>query len=924
MCRFDGHEFKQITCDDGTSSLAADSHIISIKEDCQGRLWIETYFSGVSCYDIYSDRFVDYGAACDSVTYRFAEVFSDEVWLYNKSEGGCRRVRFSDNGIAESYALSKAEGSLPSDKIFYIWRNPAGDLYIGTREGLCRVRGDECTILDSKQFFVGSCSENGENYHITDTGLIYMENKTGELELCASLPYQKDYVSGAFCSRDRWHIFSLKGSWDFIFSEKRIIKSPGTRTLSNAGINNINDKGHTASNEEGRMLFYNRRDDRFSAFKLFDNEEKSTESNRLRFEMTHEGHLLIATNGLGIIEYDQVYGVRKHNIEEMLHDPQGNFILDVMEDRYHNIWLATKYCGVLKLAPAIVGSSFVKINQDPDKSGIANMVKMVRLIDGDLWVSTADGKFHYFDDLMVKKERANNAPANAYCAISTQDGTKVIGSNGEGLQIGTERFRYIRGENGGLGGDKVFDVISDLKGRLWIALLDGGLNVAEKNEDGSYTFRQFFTNRFPYPSFRTLEIDNSGRIWAGTNMGVFMFDPDRLMEDAGAFEEFNTNNGKIKSNQISAFELDANGNIWIAESGAGVACARNNADGAIEIHHFGVDDGLINNRVRDLQLDKDGNLWIMTENGVSKFIMSSRSFVNYHFANNNQGNTHNFGSAVMLPSGIIVAGTNDGLVSIDPYLIKNTPQQKRDTIVFTELDINKTSFSVSFSALDFNEDTQYSYMLDGFDSQWSHASRNNKADYPRLPAGHYKFKVKASSKSAGLTEVELPILIKAPFLLSTGAIIAYLIIILVVSFLLIKTHKENNALKSQVEEHEQVRNIWLKQITDKNDDEFCGRLAKIMTKHFSNAQFSMDDFAEEMAMSRSAFYVKVNEVTGDTPNKYMRSFRLKKATDLLLNDKSTIEEVAYMCGFKDAGYFSKLFKAEFGMTPKEYKSRATK
>ena len=127
-----------------------------------------------------------------------------------------------------------------------------------------------------------------------------------------------------------------------------------------------------------------------------------------------------------------------------------------------------------------------------------------------------------------------------------------------------------------------------------------------------------------------------------------------------------------------------------------------------------------------------------------------------------------------------------------------------------------------------------------------------------------------------------------------------------------------------MEEHEQVRNIWRKQITDKNDDEFCSRLAKIMTKHFSNGKFSMDDFAEEMAMSRSAFYVKVNEVTGDTPNKYMRSFRLKKATDLLLNDKSTIEEVAYMCGFKDAGYFSKLFKAEFGMTPKEYKSRATK
>lgn len=925
VCRFDGHEFKQIICDDGTSSLAADSHIISIKEDCRGHLWIETYFSGVSCYDIDKESFVDYGAARDSVTYRFAEVFSDEVWLYNKSEGGCRRVRFSDTGIAESYALSESEGSLPSDRIFYIWRNPAGVLYIGTRKGLCRVYGDECTILEEHSFFVKSCSVDGANYHITDTGKIYTEDRSGALVLCASLPDEKDYVGGAICSRDRWHIFTQKGSWDFTFSDRKISKAPAHRTIINASLNGVYGKGgYTASGADGRMLFYNHKEDRISAFQLFSEKEKNTESYRLRFEMMHDGSLLIATHGLGVLEYNYNDGLRRHDIEDMLHDPQGNFILDVLEDRYNNIWLATKYCGVLKLTPAIAGSSYIKINEDPDKSGIANMVKMVRFIDNELWVSTADGKFHYFDEHLHKKERAGSAPVNAYCAISTQDGTKVIGSNGSGLRIGNETFRYARGVKDGIGGDKVFDVISDSKGRLWIALLDGGLNVAEKDAEGKYVFRQFFTDRFPYPSFRTMTMDGRGKIWAGTNMGVFLFDPDELLEDSTKYQEFNTRNGKLQSNQISAFETDSKGNVWIAVSGAGIACASYNEAGEVAIKHLGVSDGLINNRVRDLQRDRDGNMWIMTENGISKFIMESRSFINYHFANNNQGNTHNFGAAVILPSGMIVAGTNDGLLSIDPERIKNTPKQERDGIVFTLTEQEKNSFHTRFSALDFNEDTQYSYMLEGFDQDWSSASRNNSADYPRLPAGHYTFKVRASSKSAGLTEVSLPVSIKAPLLLSTGAIIAYLVIIFVVVFLFIKTRKENDALKTQVEEHEQVRNIWRKQIIDKNDDEFCSKLAKVMTKHFSNALFSMDDFAAEMAMSRSAFYAKVNEVTGDTPNKYMRSFRLKKATDLLLNDKSTIEEVAYMCGFKDAGYFSKLFKAEFGMTPKEYKSRATK
>ena len=139
-----------------------------------------------------------------------------------------------------------------------------------------------------------------------------------------------------------------------------------------------------------------------------------------------------------------------------------------------------------------------------------------------------------------------------------------------------------------------------------------------------------------------------------------------------------------------------------------------------------------------------------------------------------------------------------------------------------------------------------------------------------------------------------------------------------------KTRRENVELKTQVEESDKVRDIWRKQISEKNDDEFLLNMSKVMNRYFSNVSFTIDDFASEMAMSRTTFYAKVNEVTGGTPNKYIRNYRLKKATEFLLNSKSTVEEVAYMCGFKDAGYFSRIFKEEYGMTPREYKSRATK
>lgn len=105
--------------------------------------------------------------------------------------------------------------------------------------------------------------------------------------------------------------------------------------------------------------------------------------------------------------------------------------------------------------------------------------------------------------------------------------------------------------------------------------------------------------------------------------------------------------------------------------------------------------------------------------------------------------------------------------------------------------------------------------------------------------------------------------------------------------------------------------------TDK-DKEFADKLAETLTSHLSDPDFSIDDFASMMGLGRTVFYRKVKGVTGYSPNEYIRIMRMKKAVELLSEGKYTVSEVAYQIGMNDPFYFSKCFKAQFGVPPSSY------
>lgn len=104
----------------------------------------------------------------------------------------------------------------------------------------------------------------------------------------------------------------------------------------------------------------------------------------------------------------------------------------------------------------------------------------------------------------------------------------------------------------------------------------------------------------------------------------------------------------------------------------------------------------------------------------------------------------------------------------------------------------------------------------------------------------------------------------------------------------------------------------------KADEEFIKRLNEVIVVNLSNPEFSMDDMADSLNMSRSNFYRKIKGVLDLSPNEYLRLERLKKAAQLMREEEIRVNEICYMVGFNSPSYFSKCFQKQFGVLPKDF------
>jgi YesN/AraC family two-component response regulator len=102
------------------------------------------------------------------------------------------------------------------------------------------------------------------------------------------------------------------------------------------------------------------------------------------------------------------------------------------------------------------------------------------------------------------------------------------------------------------------------------------------------------------------------------------------------------------------------------------------------------------------------------------------------------------------------------------------------------------------------------------------------------------------------------------------------------------------------------------------DDKFLAKLMNIVEHHINNTEFSVTDVIQEIGMSKNVLYKKVQALTNLSVADFIKSIRLKKAAQLLDENKLTIAEIAFAVGFNDRKYFSKEFKKQYNLSPSEY------
>lgn len=136
------------------------------------------------------------------------------------------------------------------------------------------------------------------------------------------------------------------------------------------------------------------------------------------------------------------------------------------------------------------------------------------------------------------------------------------------------------------------------------------------------------------------------------------------------------------------------------------------------------------------------------------------------------------------------------------------------------------------------------------------------------------------------------------------------------------------SIKSLLYNREKLRYYYVNNIYKLDNEDgfglfeqnFISNINELIQNNLDNSNFSVEQLAEELNISRIQLYRKMKAISGISISDYIQNIRLEKAKVLLNETALTISEVAYATGFSSPSYFSTSFKNKYSKTPKAYRS----
>jgi len=107
------------------------------------------------------------------------------------------------------------------------------------------------------------------------------------------------------------------------------------------------------------------------------------------------------------------------------------------------------------------------------------------------------------------------------------------------------------------------------------------------------------------------------------------------------------------------------------------------------------------------------------------------------------------------------------------------------------------------------------------------------------------------------------------------------------------------------------------------DEQFLRKFLEYVEQNYADQNLTVESLSEQFCLSRVHLFRKTKILLGESPNDYIQQVRLKKASQLLLESRLTVAQIAYQVGYSSPGYFSTAFKSRFGYSPSEWREKKT-
>ena len=464
------------------------------------------------------------------------------------------------------------------------------------------------------------------------------------------------------------------------------------------------------------------------------------------------------------------------------------------------LWVGTEKSGV-----AYYGKNIYRFNA----TQMGDITAIVQDGDGQIWYGTSNQGVIGYDGPLA----SNKVSAMAY----TKDGSLWVGSKQNGLtriKNGSATiYSVTKDSKSTLIDDHVNALCTDHVGNLWIAT-NGGLQVfnPKMNTFSSYTKEN---GKLTTNNITTLFYTKDNKLLIGTGEGLIMLNlsTTEMTQLTG-----NTTNLKtFTNNYITQVYEDSRGLIWVGtREGANILNMVNDS-----LNYITEKQGLCNNIICGITEDQKHNMWLTTGNGVSRVVIQRNpddgsiafSLYNYDMSDGLLSNEFNPGAIFTKSDGTVLFGALYGInwtnheVSDDTSSLPRVmltqlfigeeeiqighaydgnvvlPQALNETN-HIELENNQSTFTIKFSAGNFNqsERLQFMYWLEGRDEDWhsGDAIKHGITIYD-LGSGKYTLHVKAVSADGAVSNQEriLEIVVKKPWYLSWWMLFIYAMAIIV-------------------------------------------------------------------------------------------------------------------------------------------------